>query len=233
MRRLRRRRHRSRRYQQHHCLLVLADGSKIVLAPNSELALDTLTLLRRRPHGRYADAPEAWTDRGSGQSREAWKPECRIETPSAQAVVRGTNFRLGADDEVTREETVGGLVGVSGAGRSVGVPAGLGTITKAGEAPIKPVPLLAAADVSSLPARFEHLPMRFPLPSVAGAASWQGQVAQDESFDRILLIDEWRDADAGRMATTYCGCAPSIATGCRAWTRFIDLRCSPGLFRPA
>ena len=29
--------------------------------------------------------------------------------------------------------------------------------------------------------------MRFPLPAVVGAASWQGQVAQDESFDHILL----------------------------------------------
>lgn len=168
-------------------LLILADGSKIVLAPNSELALDTLTLYAG---GLMADTRMRLQ---RGQTEVQANPEklgnqnLRIETPSAQAVVRGTSFRLGADDEVTREETVAGLVGVSGAGQSVSVPAGLGTVAKAGEPPIKPVPLLAAADVSSLPVRFEHLPMRFPLPAVTDAASWQGQVAPDESFNRILL----------------------------------------------
>ena len=168
-------------------LLILADGSKIVLAPNSQLSLDTLTLYAG---GLMADTRMRLQ---RGQTEVQANPEqlgnqhLRIETPSAQAVVRGTSFRLGADAEVTREETVGGLVAVSGMGKSVSVPAGLGTVAKAGEAPIRPVPLLAAADVSALPARFEQLPMRFPLPVMAGAASWQGQVAQDQSFDRILL----------------------------------------------
>ena len=129
----------------------------------------------------------------SGQTTVEANPDKRadqhlqIETPSAQAVVRGTHFRLGADDSVTREETLEGLVGVSGASKGVRVPAGSGTIARAGEAPISPVPLLAAPDVSGMTARFEHLPMRFPLPAMPGAASWQGEVAPDEAFDRILL----------------------------------------------
>ena len=54
------------------------------------------------------------------------------------------------------------------------------------------MPLLAAADVSGLPTRFEHLPMRFPLPALSGATSWQGEVAPDESFDRVLLAKSAR-----------------------------------------
>ena len=168
-------------------LLMLADGSKIVLAPNTQLSLDTLTLYAG---GLMADTRMRLQ---RGQTAVEANPEqlenqhLRIETPSAQAVVRGTQFRLGADAEITREETLGGLVGVNGAGKAVRVPAGLGTVARAGEAPIKPVRLLAAADVSRLPTRFEHLPMRFPLPALSGAALWQGDVGQDESFERILL----------------------------------------------
>lgn len=173
-------------------LLRLADGSKIVLAPNTQLSLDTLTLYAG---GLMADTRMRLQ---RGQTAVEANPEqrenqhLRIETPSAQAVVRGTQFRLGADAEVTREETLGGLVGVSGAGKAVRVPAGSGTIARAGEAPIDPVPLLAAADVSGLPTRFEHLPMRFPLPALSGATSWQGEVAPDESFDRVLLAKSAR-----------------------------------------
>lgn len=173
-------------------LLRLADGSKIVLAPNTQLSLDTLTLYAS---GLMADTRMRLQ---RGQTAVEANPEqrenqhLRIETPSAQAVVRGTQFRLGADAEVTREETLGGLVGVSGAGKAVRVPAGLGTIARPGEAPIEPVPLLAAADVSGLPTRFEHLPMRFPLPALSGATSWQGEVAQEESFERILLAKSAR-----------------------------------------
>lgn len=168
-------------------LLVLADGSRILLAPNSRLVLDTLSVYAG---GLMADTRMRLQ---SGQTSVEANPDkranqhLRIETPSAQAVVRGTQYRLGADDSVTREETLEGLVGVSGAGQGVRVPAGSGTIARAGEGPITPVPLLAAPDVSGLPTRFEHLPMRFPLPAMPGASSWQGEVAPDRSFDRVLL----------------------------------------------
>jgi hypothetical protein len=138
-------------------LLRLADGSKIVLAPNTQLSLDALTLYAG---GLMADTRMRLQ---RGQTTVGANPEqrenqhLRIETPSAQAVVRGTHFRLGADAEVTREETLGGLVGVSGAGKAVRVPAGSGTIARAGEAPIDPVPLLAAADVFGLAERASNI----------------------------------------------------------------------------
>ena len=168
-------------------LLVLADGSRVVVSPNTQLTLDTLSL--------YADGLMADTrlrlQRGqaditanpTGQNNQNLK----IQTPSAQAVVRGTHFRLGASDDVTREETVSGLVGVASSGQGVDVPKNKGTVARAGEAPMRPVPLLPAADVSGLPARFEHLPLRFPLPRLAGAVEWAGQIALDPQFEHLLL----------------------------------------------
>lgn len=168
-------------------LLILADGSRIVVSPNSQIVLDTLSL--------YADGLMADTRMRlqQGQADIQANPQQRshqslkIQTPSAQAVVRGTRFRLGVDDGATREETVEGLVMVSAAGVGVDVPKGRGTVAKTGQPPMRPVPLLPAADVAGLPARFERLPMRFPLPRFAGAVDWQGQVATDTTFERILL----------------------------------------------
>jgi hypothetical protein len=168
-------------------LLVLADGSRIVVSPNSRLTLDTLSLYAG---GLMADTRMRLQ---RGETNIIANPEQRgnqnlkIQTPSAQAVVRGTHFRLGADDDVTRVETIGGLVSVDGAGKSVSVPPGRGTVAKAGQPPLKPVALLGAADVSGLAARFERLPLRFSMPVLAGAKTWQGQIAPDTSFERVLL----------------------------------------------
>ncbi len=168
-------------------LLVLADGSRILVAPNSQIVLDMLSLYAG---GLMADTRMRLQ---RGQADITANPEQRpnrnlkIQTPSAQAVVRGTRFRLGVVDDVTHEETIGGLVHVRSAGRSVSVPQDRGTVARAGEAPMEPVALLEAVDVSALPDRFEQLPMRFPLPRLAGVTEWRGQIAPDASFERILL----------------------------------------------
>ncbi len=167
--------------------LRLADGSKLLLAPNSHLAFDALgvfagglmvdTRLRlQRGHGDISTNP----------ARRA-NQRLQIQTPSAQVVVRGTQFRVSVDDVTTREGTLAGLVAVSGAGRTVQVAQGQGTITRPGEAPSAPVVLLAAPAVSALPTRFEHLPLRLPLPRLPGAEAWHAKIAAAQSPDRILL----------------------------------------------
>jgi hypothetical protein len=115
--------------------------------------------------------------------------------------------------EVSREETLRGRVGVSAAGRSVSVGRGQGTIARVGEPPIKPVPLLAAPDVSTLPARFEQLPLRFPLPQLMGAVAWLGEIAPIKSFDRMLLSKNgaWRGTDLRRSAERRLRSAPAAA----------------------
>jgi hypothetical protein len=167
-------------------LLVLADDSRIVIAPDSVLVLDMLSVYAG---GLMADTcfhlPRGQVDivanpRGSSQQN------MRIRTPSAQAVVRGTRFRIEADAEVSHVETLSGLVGVAATGERVAVPAGKGTTVRFDKPPTSPTALLPAADVSGLTAYFEALPMRFDLPQLPGAVEWQGLIAPDREFQSIL-----------------------------------------------
>lgn len=168
-------------------LLRLADGSHVMLPPNSQLVLDTLS---RYAHGVMADTRMRLV---RGQTEILANPQRRgnqrlqIQTPSAQAVVRGTRFRISFEEGVTREETLEGAVGVFGVGKDVTVTRARGTVVRAGEPPLRPVALLKGADVSALPAHFESLPLRFSLPDLSGAKSWVGQIGPDDRFDRILL----------------------------------------------
>jgi hypothetical protein len=168
-------------------LLRLADSSTVSMASNSQLALDTLSLYAQ---GLMADTRIRLL---RGQTEVVANPRKRgnqhlqIHTPSAQAVVRGTHFRVEFQEGVTHEETLEGAVGVAGVGKSVVVTRARGTVVKAGEPPLAPVSLLDRADVSGLGRRFEQLPLRFSLPSLPGARAWVGQVAPNERFDQILL----------------------------------------------
>ena len=167
-------------------LLRLADGSSLLLSPNSQIVLDSLSVFAG---GLMVDSrlrlQRGQTDVTANPDKGANR-HLRIQTPSAQAVVRGTRFRVGVDSEMTREETLVGRVGVSAAGRRVSVRSGHGTVARLGAPPIKPVALLPAPDVTALPARFEQLPLRFPVPQLAGALAWHGEIAPDDAFDRLL-----------------------------------------------
>jgi len=168
-------------------LLRLADGSGILLSAGSQLVLDALSVYAG---GLMVDS-RLRLQSGQGEIRanpaRAVNHNLRIQTPSAQVVVRGTRFRVGVDSETTREETLAGVVAVNSGRGSVRVTPGRGTIVRPGQAPLQPVRLLPAPAVAGLPDRFEHLPLRFPLPQMAGAQAWLGEIASDAAFDRLLL----------------------------------------------
>lgn len=170
-------------------LLRLADGGTVRLSANSLLEFDTLgayaggLMVDTRLRVQQGQAEVfANPDRGGGRY-------LRIYTPSAQAAVRGTQFRVGVEGGVTWQETLSGQVAVSAAGRRVSVSAGQGTVARRGEPPLRPVVLLPAPETSGFPTHFEHLPVRFPLPVLGAAKAWLGEVALDESFERILLSE--------------------------------------------
>lgn len=168
-------------------VIELANGTRLALQPGSMLSLDTLSL--------YADGLMADTrlrlQQGQLEIRDNPKrlpnQNLRILTPSAQAVVRGTQFRVSASARATREETLAGAVDLQAAGAQVRVNAGLGSLARAGQAPLPPVRLLSAPDVSAMPTLFEQLPLRFPLPEQAGAASWFGQILAESDPAHVLL----------------------------------------------
>lgn len=167
--------------------LRFADGSVMRLQPGTRVSLDTVSVYAgggmvdtrvRLQQGRVE--MEANPDRLPGS-------RLRVITPSAVAAVRGTRFRVATDAEVTREETLEGEVALVASGRQVGVPEGRGTLAELGQPPRPPVALLAAPDVTNLPARIESLPMRFALPAMPGAVSWLGHIAADVRFEQLLL----------------------------------------------
>lgn len=166
--------------------LLLADGSRIVVSPASTLVLDTLTVYAG---GLMADTRlrllRGQTDINANPGKRPHQ-NLRIQTPAAQAVVRGTRFRVGAEDLATREETLDGAVSVHSARGAVTVRSGKGTAVRPGEAPLPPVTLLPPADVSGLPKRFEHLPLSFDLPASPEVAGWHARIAPDADFIKIL-----------------------------------------------
>jgi hypothetical protein len=168
--------------------LELANGTQLRVHPGSTLVLDTLSLYA---NGLMADTRvrllQGQTEITDNPGRRA-QQNLRVLTPSAQAVVRGTVFRVGVEAGQTREETLEGSVGVDATGKTVVVGPGFGTVARPGEAPLPPRALPRAPDVSALPPRLEQLPLRFSLPPARGdqgTVLW-GQVSQDSSFDAIL-----------------------------------------------
>lgn len=170
-------------------MLELANGTQLRIHPASVLVLDTLSLyangLMADTRVRLLQGQTEITDNPARRTQQ----NLRVITPSAQAVVRGTVFRVGVEADLTREETLEGSVEVSAMGRSVVVAQAQGTVTRLGQPPMPPRALLKAPDISGLPTRLEQLPLRFVLPSMRGTeapASWWGQISPDDSFNTIL-----------------------------------------------
>ena len=168
-------------------LLRLADDSRILVSPNSTVILDSLRLYGKDMILDQRLRLEAGQAELSVNPGRVPNRNLRIDTPGAQTVVRGTRFRIGTAQSVTREETLQGAVGVTAGGREVLVARGKGTVASAGASPMAPVALLPAIATQGLPTRFEQLPMRFPMPRLERVESWLGQVSDDAGFDRILL----------------------------------------------
>lgn len=115
----------------------------------------------------------------------------KVNTPVAVAGLRGTGFRLSVDESGKRmtNEVVEGSVAVSAQGKAVAVNAGFGTYAEAGKPPVPPRALLAAPDLSGLPARLLRLPLTLSWPAQPGAVAWRAQVGTDAGFGTVVLDD--------------------------------------------
>lgn len=163
-----------------------ADGSLLVLQPRTRLALDTVSV--SAGGGMVDTRLRLQQGRAELRANPQRAPGSRLQviTPAAVAAVRGTRFRVAADAQAAREETLEGEVALTASGQRVDVGAGQGSVAETGRPPRPPVALLPAPDVAALPARIELLPLRFVLPAQPGAAGWLGQIAPDTRFETIL-----------------------------------------------
>lgn len=111
----------------------------------------------------------------------------RIKTPSAISSVRGTEFRVGTNEEaaITSSEVLAGNVEVSGKKRSVSVPGGFGTVTPQGGAPALPIKLLPPPDLSETARYYQALPLSIQVKALAGASAYRAQIARDQAFENL------------------------------------------------
>jgi len=120
-----------------------------------------------------------------------------VETPSAVAVVRGTQFRVSADKANAVEETLSGHVGFAVGSNAVEVHENFGSVSIDGQAPLPPQQLPNPPDINSFSKSFDELPISFPINSAVTGGVW-AQLAKDAAFTEI--IDEQTQANSAQVA---------------------------------
>jgi len=166
--------------------LLFADGSKIDIQPNSNLSI--------QDSYQYVGKETFVTNLKlvKGRTQVSANPEhtvgntLKVQTPSAVAAVRGTQFRVTAGEDVSLQETLQGQVAFSASGQEVLLAKGYGSVAEKDKVPLQPIQLPGAVDVSALPKLFEHNFAEFDFPAQQGVTAWIGQLALDEDFTQIL-----------------------------------------------
>lgn len=165
------------------------DGYRLRLETGSELVLRafdayTGTAIFRGelllPRGRIESRSPPRHDPASG---------IRVNTPGGVTSTRGTEFRVSAEPDIAsaRTEVLDGGVDVAGAGTTVAVETGYGTIARSGSPPTEPTPLLQAPDLSPLLVRQRRVPVAIALAPLARARAYRVQIATDATFDSIVF----------------------------------------------
>jgi hypothetical protein len=169
--------------------LDLADGSRLVLQPESKLSLTALQ--GSKGAGIYRTRLDLRSGRVENQVAKQQDTESgyRLRTPAAVIAVRGTGFRVVAEsDKLARAEVTQGVVKVQGGKgkRAVAVSAGEGLVVTS-DARIAPaVPLLPAPDLSGLPSVLDRVLVRVSFPALPGAVGYRVQWAEDDAFRRMV-----------------------------------------------
>lgn len=164
----------------------LADGSLLRVQASTQTVLERS--LHYAPAGFYSSKLQLLRGRIEAMVEHltGGEPRFQVQTPQALLGVRGTEFRITADPEhnETRTEVLSGIVGF-GTRAPLNLAAGYGAKADAGRTTTEALPLPAAPDLSALPALHERILVRVPLPLVAGATAYRGQLAQDAAFQKV------------------------------------------------
>lgn len=175
--------------------LRFADGSRLLIPPESDITLEQLLVL-----GRGAiPAVRIGVQQGGADSRVTPNaqrvPLYEVRTPHVNLGVRGTEFRVQTADGASRMQVLSGAVHADGLGPNVAAGQGLLAEGKA----LSVAPLLPAPDLSGLSPVAERLPLHLSwVGGPTGAATWRAQLYARGDFDRLLL-----DNVVGEPAATW------------------------------
>ena len=186
--------------------LQLADGSTIIVQSKSQVKLEVARLLANT-----GGVPSTTVGLLSGrvessvEKRKNQGARFEISTPTSNMGVRGTRFRVSADEsgKVSRGEVLEGVVAVGSTTSSVSsspkpldLGAGFGSVVEEGKPASAPIALLAAPDLSAAATLQERLVLRFKFADVAGATAYRGQVATDSAFNNLLADEVFKTPEA-------------------------------------
>jgi hypothetical protein len=170
--------------------IKLSDGSTLVLQPGSDFAIDGV---KKSPLAPAADAQFTLKNgrvEATVAKRSVTGARFEVRTPIAVAAVRGTKFRVVADDEkrTATSEVVEGTVQVNDTGNlgSVAVLEGFGTRVVEGQAPIAPRALLPAPRLWTGIRLWVRRPVRLNFTRLAGAVSYRLLVAKRADFADVI-----------------------------------------------
>lgn len=171
-----------------HVTVRLVDGTVLRLRSGSRARIDESRRLPGAGSTRSGVRLEQGRVEVEAQPARGGQPGFRIVTPQGVLGVRGTEFRVDADDTRTRGEVLEGVVAARGAvaAEEQRVAAGYGTVIDAGGRVAAPTPLLPAPDLSGLPPLHERPLVRLNLPLPPGAVGWRAQVGADDRFEALL-----------------------------------------------
>ena len=167
--------------------LQFADGSRLLMEPDSTLDLDQMSAYGRTgmvdtrlrlQHGRVTTEVTPMTGVGAHFS---------VETPGTISSVRGTHFRVAADDGQSRTEVLTGRVDVAGDRAHVLVPKEHGVAVADGSKPAHVQALLSAPALHCPTQPVTKLPYSFAWTPLDGAAAYRIQMAANERFEALLL----------------------------------------------
>ena len=180
--------------------IAFADGSELLVLSESEILLEIAHPLEHPSEARTTvKIIKGRVENKVKQRNGARRYE--VYTPAAVAAVRGTEFRVAADNngEVMRSEVLTGSVTVSGSGASHTVEAGFATIAKLGVPPTPPIAIPSAPDLKGLQKRFAQTTVNFRWQEVNGLTRYRALLAKDEALSQVIgesLLEvsqvEWR-----------------------------------------
>ncbi|MBL3600169.1 MAG: FecR domain-containing protein [gamma proteobacterium endosymbiont of Lamellibrachia anaximandri] len=175
--------------RQSSLTLRFADGSRLMLGPETRISMDTLSAFGevgmvdtrvRVQYGRVESEVEPLQGAGA---------RFQITTPAAVTMVRGTGFRVGVESGsgLTRNEVVKGRVAVAGGGKSLDVDAGFGTMIEPGKPPLKPRPLLAPPDITMLEEEMDLPVESLRWLALEGAEAYRVQLFRGEEGAGVVV----------------------------------------------
>ena len=166
--------------------LLFADGSNIDIQPNSNLSIyASFKYVGKETYVTHLKLEKGRTEIVANPEHNAGNT-LQVETPAAIAAVRGTEFRVSADGDIALQETLGGQVAFSAAGQAVLLTKGYGSLAEKGKAPLPPILLPDAPDVSTLPKLMDSVPVEFNLLPQQDRLVLVSQLALDADFTQIL-----------------------------------------------